>query len=144
MVDRDWRIAIHEAGHAVVARKLRLPDCGDAAVAPRPTVEADREEGYARFPVDEGWRSICALLGGTAAEVELLDGTFDRDGVGGDAKLALERLRRLGYTDGGLRLWRYTRRLVRRHRGLVGLVAVKLRDAGMLDGAEIDALVFRG
>jgi hypothetical protein len=62
--DRDWRIAVHEAGHVVVARVLGLPGCGEASVI--------EPNAHAVFCLDHGPPSICALFAGAAAEIELI------------------------------------------------------------------------
>jgi hypothetical protein len=136
MIDRDWRIAIHEAGHVVIARVLGLPDCGEASV-----IEPD---AHALFCLDHGAPSICALFAGAAAEVELI-GDHDAEGCGIDMERAREHLEDLGYTDGGSALWAYTLDLVHdvRHRSLIACVASKLRRAQMLDGAALDEIVAR-
>jgi len=127
------RIAVHESGHAIVARLLSLPGCGGAFLAPP----------HAIFPTNHGAASICALMGGAIAEV-LHFGDYDRVGITIDWKRASRRLRRLGYTDNGQALWTYTFGLLHPYAGLVKLVAAKLERARMLDGATVDALVFRG
>jgi hypothetical protein len=69
-VDRDWRIAVHESGHALLARPLGLPGCGEASVI--------EPNAHAHFPLDHGAASVCALMAGAAAEIELL-GDYDSD-----------------------------------------------------------------
>jgi hypothetical protein len=83
-------------------------------------------------------------MAGSAAEVALLDGTYDEVGVQVDAERVRERLERYGYDDGGVALWSYTINLLRPYRSLITRVAIKLRRARVLDGAEIDRIVFRG
>jgi hypothetical protein len=72
MIDRAQRIALHEASHAVVARRLGLPRCGLASI-----IEPDAR---ALFANDCGFRSIYTLMAGAAAEVVAL-GDYDRVGV---------------------------------------------------------------
>ena len=128
MVDRSWKIAIHESGHLVIARQVRLPDCGEASIV--------MPGAHAHFSIDCGAPSICALLGGAAAEVELL-GTFDADGFRGDAGRIAERLHR----DDALKLlWSHTRNLLRQNRQLIEHVARHLHEAETLDAASLDAL----
>src|SRR4051812_1657393 len=55
-----YRTAVPESGHAMTARLLQLPNCGEASIAPH---------AYAKVPIDCGWRSICALMGGACAEI---------------------------------------------------------------------------
>jgi hypothetical protein len=66
-----------EAGHATVARLLGLPGCGEASI--------EEPNAHAHFPVDHGAASVCALMAGAAAEVELL-GDHDRVGIEADAQ----------------------------------------------------------
>lgn len=132
-VDRIQRIAIHEAGHATAARLLRLPNCGEASVAPR---------SYARVPTDHGASSICAIMAGSAAEIVTF-GDYDPEGNEVDRELAWEQLERCGYEDADA-LWNYTLALVRRHQARIGYLAVKLKRAGTLDGPAIDRIVARG
>jgi hypothetical protein len=129
-VARDWRIAIHEAGHLVAARLLWLPGCGGASII-EPHAHAD-------FPANCGPPSICALMGGACAETIML-GDYDRVGVTSDSARIRERLARYG-ADGG-ELWHYTTNLLRPQRGLLTRVAIKLRRAQVLDGGEIDRIV---
>jgi hypothetical protein len=56
MTDRTWRISVHEAGHAVVARLLRLPGCGEASI-----VEPD---GGAYFSINHGAGERLCVDGG--------------------------------------------------------------------------------
>ena len=132
VVGHRYRVAVHEAGHAVAARLLGLR-CGEAAIAPR---------AYARVPVDLGAPSICAIYAGSIAEA-LAFGSYD-PAYEGDRKLAEERLERLGYSDGGEELWRYTVRLLRPRLGLIMVLALRLDHAGTLDGAALDRIVARG
>jgi hypothetical protein len=127
MIDHDWRVAIHEAGHAVVARLLQLPDCGEASITP----------GFATFSVDHGPASICALMAGAAAEITLF-GDHDHQGNSADAKL-VERFD--GDTDA---LWNHTLDLTQQYRSLIARVAIRLRRARTLDAAAIDRIVCRG
>lgn len=135
-MDRDqrWRACIHEAGHAVTARLLRLSACGEAAVEPEP---------HAVFCCDQGPASIAAMMGGGAAEAELL-GNYDSFGCALDVQRWTPLLQAYGYRDGGQALWNCTLRLVRLHRGLVALAAIRLKRQGVLDARALDRLVFRG
>jgi hypothetical protein len=131
-VARDWRIAVHEAGHCVAARLMRLPRCGGASII-EPHARAD-------FPTNCGAASICALLAGACAET-IMFGDFDRGGSEADWERARQRLARCGYADGEA-LWDFTIDLLRPHLSLLRRVAIKLRRAQVLDGGEIDRVVF--
>src|SRR4051794_2598021 len=86
---REWRISIHEAAHATIARLLRLPGCGQATLI---------EPGaHAVFPCNAGPRSIAALMAGACAEVALLGCDWDRAGNEVDAVRVWERLEKCGY-----------------------------------------------
>jgi hypothetical protein len=119
-VAREWRIAIHEAGHCVAARLMRLPRCGGATII--------EPHARAAFPTNCGPASICALLAGGIAETIML-GDYDRGGSKCDWERARERLERCGYADGGGALWVYTINLLCPHLSLLKRVAIKLRRA---------------
>ena len=131
-VTRSWRIAIHEAAHCIVARKLGLPHCGEATI--------EEPEPHAHFPIDHGARSIAALLAGACGEVVAF-GDYDRVGIGADWERASARLERLGYDDNGLALWHWTVGAVRQHNGLITWCAVHLEHYRVLDGDSIDRMV---
>jgi hypothetical protein len=132
VIDREWRVALHEAGHCVVARLLQLPHCGAASIRPRGS-----SLGHAHFPVDRGPASICALMAGAAVEVTAF-GDYDRIGNTADAKL-IERF------DGDIdALWDCALNLAQQYRSLIVRTAIKLRRARTLDGASIDRIVLRG
>jgi hypothetical protein len=133
-VIRSWRIAVHESGHATVARLLRLPGCGEASI--------EEPNAHAVFPNNCGTPSVCALMAGAASEIALF-GDCDEVGISIDAQRVWKRLRRYGYEDADP-WWNYTLGLVCRHRSLITRVAIKLRRAGMLDGPDLDRLVWRG
>lgn len=131
-VARNWRIAVHEAGHCVAARLLRLPRCGAASVV--------EPHAGAVFAADCGVASICALMAGGCAETVLF-GDHDRDGNRIDRERVQERLQRLGYDDGGQALWRYTLDVLRPYRTPLVRLAIELKRARALDGDTLDALV---
>jgi hypothetical protein len=128
--DLHWRIAVHESGHAVCARLLGLPS-GGASIEP---------DAYAEFAGDCGAASICALMAGAVAEGVVLGG-YDSVGLKEDWRRATERLRRLGYDDGGAMLWGWTIDLMREHQDQIVRLATELWRASWLDQAEIDALL---
>ena len=148
MVTRDWRIAIHKSGHCVAARLLRLPGCGGA------TMPHGFADAQAVFPSNHGWRSICAMMAGSAAET-ILFGDHDRFGGGWDRERARQRLEALGYQALGYSadaetfdhcsqaLWSYTIKRLRPYRTAIVRLAIALRRARVLDGGEIDRMVIR-
>ena len=82
-----WRVAVHEAGHLVVAYELGLPSAAGAAVTstggfvdiPSPQLES------AQSAKDR----IVALLGGRAAEKIILGEAFNGAGLGENSDLEL-------------------------------------------------------
>jgi hypothetical protein len=135
MVEREWRIALHESGHCVIARVLGLPRCGSASI-----IEPD---AGAYFSLDHGERSVIALMAGAAGEQVVL-GDFDEIGVRIDRERWEQRLERHGYDDGGAALWDRTLALVREHLGRIQWLAMHLEYAQELDGPAIDRIVARG
>ena len=133
MVTLTRRIALHEAAHAVIARKLRLPNCGEASI--------DETDAHAHFPIDCGPASVVALMAGAASEVVEF-GDYDRIGVRVDQERWTERLDRYGCEEAAL--WKRTLVLVRQHFGCINWVAVHLQYAQTLDGPAIDDIVRRG
>jgi hypothetical protein len=82
-------------------------------------------------------------MGGACAEIVAF-GDYDHIGIKVDWKRASERLDRLGYTDNGRALWRHTGSLLRPYLGLISSLALRLERERVLDGPDIDAMVFRG
>jgi hypothetical protein len=165
----NWSTAVHEAGHAVIARVLQFP-CGRASVIP------DHDEGAAGYAIiadplvtlrawdDLAWTERAqgrrarfygvevayrarAMTGMAGAEAELecsagqgLGDADDRYWIG----VALENVPSASDGVAGYerRLRARTRALVGRHRQTVELVARALRDSGSLSANEIDRLVW--
>jgi hypothetical protein len=164
MQNQPRSTAIHEAGHAVIARILRLP-CGDATIKPDhesaghnliadPYAVVQRWEG--EVP-GKGARPhgtydsavlarILAFMAGRAAEEEIIGAC-----LGGDSDdkrqigLMLDELPRERLSPSPehyeKRLRSLACGLVRRHRGRIERVAAALMRKGSLTGDEIDALV---
>jgi hypothetical protein len=109
---------------------LGLPS-GGASIEP---------DAYAEFAGDCGAASICALMAGAVAEGVVLGG-YDSVGLKEDWRRATERLRRLGYDDGGAMLWGWTIDLLHEHEDMIVRLATELWRASWLDQAEIDALL---
>jgi hypothetical protein len=130
MVDRDWRISIHEASHACIARVLKLPRCGAAFV--------DEPDAHAEFPVDHGAASICALMAGAAAETILL-GNFDEVGFTTDREKLNYWIERHGCD--GETLWDHTLAMVRENIRCIEFIAGMLSRHRVLDGPSIDRVV---
>ena len=100
MTDR-WRIAVHEAGHAVAGRALGLP-CGGAS--------ADPACAHADVPIDVSVASVIVLMSGAIGERLILG-----DCVGGwdDCVRWTSALDATGYDDEAL--WAYTTELLAPH-----------------------------
>ena len=128
MSDR-WRIEVHEAGHCVAARLMRLP-CGGASIAPD-------DIAYAYVPVDCGWMSACMLMAGALSEAICL-GDDDEHGCSWDWELIDDLGLDASEIDG---LWGYTFALMEPRQRLIERVAEALSRAQMLSGDEIDALI---
>ena len=134
-------VAVHEAGHACVAR-LRGGRSGRATLC-------DHDGGArAYFSDGEGIMSVMAILAGRAA-AEVILGRADDYGCSIDDATA----KRLFLADGsrerfypGFRqgLLKQARALIRQHRAEVVAVANALLERETLSGAEIDQLMMDG
>jgi hypothetical protein len=130
MIERDWRIAVHESGHAVVGRVL-FDTCGAASIIEPAGAECP-------LPSNHGAASVVALMAGVASEIVLL-GDYDMAGLRGDAEMIDERVRWYGFDRDWL--WQITVDVVQQQQHRIARVAHKLRRARVLDGATIDRLV---
>jgi hypothetical protein len=134
MVDRDTVIALHEAGHCVVARCLALR-CGGAIVA----------EGHGRADYEDEADSgsvaaVIAHMSGAAAEAALLGRLAD--GLAGDQAQIEAACAARGMTqDECDQLWRSALALVRANESSIRLIAEELQRRRALSGAEIDELM---
>lgn len=136
MTDKQWRIAIHEAAHACIARAVGLPGCGEVSVV--------ADNPYARFPNNQGSGSLATLMAGAAAEVELL-GDYDEVGVTVDEERVRERLLDWYGSDAASgMLWDYALDLVKHHRAAIERLAHELVREQVLDGDEVDAIFYEG
>ena len=89
VLDQDllWRIAVHEAGHIVVAHALGLPPAERATITstggfvdiPSPQLESEQA----------AQNRICSLLGGRAAERVILGEALNGSGLGQNSDLEL-------------------------------------------------------
>jgi hypothetical protein len=124
MLDRDFAIAVHEAGHSVISRALQLPS-GKATIVGEPC---------AYLQDDGGLASLLTAMAGTAAERVLL-------GIAGgtDMPKVMRLLAKLGVDSDTC--WLVVRQLVELHRDRIVAVAQALLRRGSLTGPEIDALV---
>lgn len=144
--------AIHEAGHAVIGRALKLV-CGYA------TIQADHDSAgngviadpwliYSQWDAAERYRDIAsvfrgrimAFMAGAEAEIEILGNS--QGGDGDDRTQCAYMAQELNVDDIYLqRLRRHTRRLVKHHRQKIELVASELLTRQKLSDLEIDELI---
>jgi ATP-dependent Zn protease len=130
-------IAVHEAGHVVIARVLRFPVRGA-------TIRAWHGGGRAWLDADDGSNAaIIVTLAGRAA-TEVILGRADDFGCSTDDAPARRMLRTKGYVGFGMAIKLYDARLlIREHRRAVEAVANALLARETLTGAEIDLLIGR-
>ena len=131
-------VAVHEAGHSVIARVLGLP-AGTATLCDH--------DGVARsyFRDDGSIANVLAVLAGRAASMELLGRACDY-GCSIDDAFALRLLEAQGREPWYAKIVRRqvladTRALIRRHRAAVERVARALLERETLTAAEIDKLM---
>ena len=154
-----WATAVHESGHAVIGRVLRLP-CGMATIVPNEDEQtagvsithdqwatADHWEGIGIFhrDMDVAYRArIMTFMAGAEAEKALLGSCYggDDDDQHQVALMAEEWVRHAeDWQRWHDRLRRQTARLVRRHRDTIECMAKALMERQTLTPDEIDALV---
>ena len=136
----NWRTAIHEAGHAVIASRLNV--CGRVTIVP------DLSKGYngrCGIPFNEEKIGcfIAAMMAGALAEEEFfgeLAGDDCRDRRDMSYIISAARYHRKGF-DCLPRLRPACRRLVRRHRAAIERVAEALLQRGTLEPNEDDELM---
>lgn len=154
----EWT-AHHEAGHAVVARVLNYP-CGHATIVSDEesaghAITQDPWDAVAHWDSAGRWRGedsalrarIMIYMAGAEAEVE-----FFGECAGGDdddrrqIAFMLDDLLPTGADPLAheARLRRFTRALVRRHRGKIEAVAQGLLRSKHLSEGQIDALLIEG
>jgi ATP-dependent Zn protease len=157
-----WHTAIHEAGHAVFARVLRIR-CGEV------TIEPNEAEGYAGYShtgdpwdtvgdwerigryrdrdVEQAYRGrILTLMAGEEAEIEILGSA---QSIAEDDRRWIERMAETRYAFSSDEEWerykprmrRQTRRLVRKHRDKIERVATALLQCKSLQSDEIYELI---
>ena len=149
--DRVWHDAVHEAGHAVIARALGLtsgytnlsPGCGEQISGDAFIHDALQSWSWnCRHPERNGndgafWRgTIIARMAGAEAEREIIGSCLGR--CGDDRRLPGLIRDGLGYEqpEGAVRMRRFARQLVKRHREAILRFADQLVAA-----AELDELV---
>jgi hypothetical protein len=158
-----WHTAVHEAGHAVIARVLRLR-CGEV------TIEPNEDEGYAGYShtgdpwatvddweragryrdhdVEQAYRGyILTLMAGAEAEIEICGSTesTDHDDRRWIENAAVsEAFKNDEWPRYEPRMRRQARRLVHKHRDKIERVATVLLKRGTLAKDEIDELIRMG
>jgi hypothetical protein len=141
MNPRLWRIAIHEAAHATIARVLRIPIRG-VTITP-----SEGFLGHCHIYRDFYKRSgyVIALMAGVEAELEFFEATVndsaDRESIAEAnddwPKIGGRKARALNLPS----LRRQARRLVRKHRTKIERVAAALLERGTLGPDEVDELI---
>jgi hypothetical protein len=135
MIDRDTVIALHESGHAVVARALGL-HCGAAMMA-----EGRGHAAYEDEAEDGSIAVVIATMAGSAARAGSHWPHRRRSRRRSAAVTALADAR--GMTQDQLdRLWCTALVLARAHETPIRCVAVALQRRGRLSGAEIDQIAW--
>jgi hypothetical protein len=134
MIDRDTVIALHEAGHAVIARALALR-CGAATVA----------DGHGRADyqdeVDGSIATIIAHMAGAAAEL-VLTGRI-ANGLAADQQQVSSLCDARGLTQDEVdRLWSTACALARAHEVAIRCVAIELQRRRELTAREIDQIAW--
>jgi hypothetical protein len=134
MIDRDTVIALHESGHAVIARALALR-CGAATVA----------DGHGRADyqdeVDGSIATILAHMAGAAAE-SVLTGRI-ADGIAADRQQIVSACAARDLTqDECDQLWHTACALVRANETSIRCVAVELQRRRELTAKEIDQIAW--
>jgi hypothetical protein len=155
--------ATHEAGHAVIGRLLGLR-CGSATIIPNykegsagHAISPDPHISIAEWEARGRWRyvsmfraAMMMLMAGREAEIECLgycQGGDERDQY--EIACHIDEAEPPAVCSGPdenrdrfeARLRTRTRGLVRRHRGLIELVAKALLERKKLSGRQIDAIV---
>jgi hypothetical protein len=134
MLNRDTVIALHESGHAVIARALALR-CGGATVAD------GRGSAQYEDEVDGSVAIVIAHMAGGAAERVLVG--HIADGLAADQQAVTSLCDARGMTQAQVdRLWHTACALVRANETSIRCVAVELQRRGALSGAEIDAIAW--
>jgi ATP-dependent Zn protease len=141
-------VAVHEAGHAVIARVLNIPS-GIATIDPeRPfasyagplNAAIARARSGRKRRATQSWDAVTIVhLSGQAAEVELLG--QEHYGDYGDRQQVARLLWEADHTHRWPRLQQAARQLVRRHQSAIHRVADALLLRTTLTGPEIDCLV---
>src|ERR1700722_13727258 len=145
-MDNEYRTAIHEAGHAVVALAVGVP-LAEATIVPEGDFLGhvfapsgarywqDGDDGCLRELVEAD--CIVSLAGGVAERL-LLPAPFDRRGCSSDYRNVREWLRKWELCRGAI--MRRTERLVRRHAEAIERVAEALIAHRRLPGEDVVTL----
>jgi hypothetical protein len=166
--EQDMQTAVHEAGHAVIARVLALA-AGGATIVPEPghIGRSDYHISAGHSAIADPWAClhqweirgkfrandaeirarVITMMAGLEAELEIR-GDHDAGADGSDLYQIALMLEGLGLSEqdqGKLeqRLRRMANMLVRRHRGLIVHTAEELFDRRTLTAEELDDVVGR-
>ncbi len=158
VLDNKRHTAIHEAGHAVIGRRLGMV-CGYVTIKPEgdsaghaissdqyATWGAWEDQGRFRDLISVSRGRIIALMAGAEAEAECLGACAGGDGedrnqidLTFDSEFAHLGQAGVVLYEAGLRA--QTRTLVRRHKAAIERVAAELLKRETLTGAEVDGLI---
>ncbi|WP_411904178.1 ATP-dependent metallopeptidase FtsH/Yme1/Tma family protein [Methylorubrum thiocyanatum] len=157
MGDR-YHTAIHEAGHAVIGRKVTMV-CGGATIkadddldAAGHAIVADADTTWRAWEMREKFRDLTSVMrgriitiqAGHEAEAEILGEPLTGDDD--DRECAEAMVEDAGFPEDQdavvlARLRRFARQLARRHRADIERVAAALMERETLTGEEIDAML---
>ena len=132
-----WRVAVHEAGHAVAAA---LAGVAINQLTIEPILLRPGFAGWIAFdqesapPTITPTEVLTLTMGSIAAEIAVL-GSAERCGITGDRK-SIDR-RSLAGTGGLRSVWRMTYRLIRRNRAAVVGIASALMKSDTLQPVEL-------
>lgn len=157
-MDDRYHTAIHEAGHAVIGRKLTMA-CGGATIkaeddldAAGHAIVADADTTWRAWEMREKFRDLSSVVrgriitvqAGHEAEAAILGEAQGDDED--DRECAEAMVEDAGFPEGCeaaalVRLRRFARQLARRHRADIERVAAALMELEALTGEEIDAML---
>jgi len=162
VVNDPRHTAVHEAGHAVIGRKLGL-HMGQTTAVQENDSAGHSLVGEPYATLDRWWREarhhrefgsvvrarVMMLMAGAEAEIAILGQMQVVDDMTGDGedRREIERVMEshpgdpAGDTDRLIRMRRATRRLVLRHRADIERVTAELYRLGTISGTDLDLMV---
>ncbi|MGI3902263.1 MAG: hypothetical protein ACRYGP_29960 [Janthinobacterium lividum] len=156
-----WHTAVHEAGHAVIGRKLGL-DMGQASVLQDDDAAGHSIVGDPYVTLDRWWHEgrthrefgsvvrarVMMLMAGAEVEIAILGRMqmVDSDTLDGEDRREIDRVMEnhpgdpAGDADRLVRMRRVTRRLALRHLEEIERIAAVLLERGVVPGHELDEM----